>query len=269
MNNFGKLSNGNWTWFLVVKDTKLTSPASQVLNSPVLGKPGRQGTFPDTLLSLHTQTLLANLWSLEFSLGSSPLITLCAFNKLSILFSQLGQRGQCQTSYTSSGPIRLVHQGCYSTRAHKLRYCGLCTDSRCCTPSHTTTDEVTFQCPSGRQLKRAVMVIHSCACHDRCPYAPFHNPALWGYRPWLACMDTWTRPNELVDRQEPVSLNTQISIGFPLLIWNGYWKTKLLKTQRADHWDCGWWIHCFVFLVFFLFKSKKNVRSKNEALKQA
>ncbi|XP_075898324.1 CCN family member 5 [Nelusetta ayraudi] len=95
----------------------------------------------------------------------------------------LGQRGQCQTSYTSSGPIRLVHQGCYSTRAYKLRYCGQCTDSRCCTPSHTTTDEVTFQCPSGRRLKRAVMVIHSCACHDRCPYAPFHNPALWGYRP--------------------------------------------------------------------------------------
>lgn len=220
----------------------LPSPTSHLLNSPGLQRPERLRTFTDTLLGLHTQTLLANLWPPEFSLGSSPLIPLCAFNKPSVLFSQLGQRGQCQTSYTSSGPIRLVHQGCYSTRAYKLRYCGQCTDSRCCTPSHTTTDEVTFQCPSGRRLKRAVMVIHSCACQDRCPYAPFHNPALWGYRPWLACMDTWTRPNEPVDQHEPVTLNTQISIVIQLLIVNGSWKTKLLKTEDliagiALHWS--------------------------------
>ncbi|KAM9342570.1 CCN family member 5 [Pholidichthys leucotaenia] len=94
-----------------------------------------------------------------------------------------GQRGRCKASYTSPGPIRLVHQGCYSTRAYKLRYCGQCTDSRCCTPYQTTTAEVTFRCPSGRLLQRPVMMIHSCVCHNNCPYTPYTNPALWGYRP--------------------------------------------------------------------------------------
>ncbi|XP_008317241.1 CCN family member 5 [Cynoglossus semilaevis] len=94
-----------------------------------------------------------------------------------------GQQGQCQESYTTPGPIRLVHHGCYSTRTYRLKYCGQCTDSRCCTPQQTSTTEVTFRCFSGRMVKRAVMLIHSCACHNNCPYAPFRNPAFWAYRP--------------------------------------------------------------------------------------
>ncbi|XP_061760343.1 WNT1-inducible-signaling pathway protein 2 isoform X1 [Nerophis ophidion] len=94
-----------------------------------------------------------------------------------------GQQGQCTASYTSQGPIRLVHQGCHSTRSYQLHYCGRCTDSRCCTPFQTSTAQVTFRCPTGSLLQRAVMMIHSCACHANCPYAPFRNPALWGYRP--------------------------------------------------------------------------------------
>uniref|UniRef100_A0A8C3A3V7 Cellular communication network factor 5 n=1 Tax=Cyclopterus lumpus TaxID=8103 RepID=A0A8C3A3V7_CYCLU len=96
---------------------------------------------------------------------------------------QTVQHGRCKASYTSPGPIRLVHQGCYSTRAYRLRYCGQCTHSRCCTPYRTTTAEVTFRCPTGRLLQRAVMTIHSCVCHNNCPYSPFSNPALWGHRP--------------------------------------------------------------------------------------
>uniref|UniRef100_A0A3Q3WIK9 Uncharacterized protein n=1 Tax=Mola mola TaxID=94237 RepID=A0A3Q3WIK9_MOLML len=91
--------------------------------------------------------------------------------------------GHCKASYTSPGPVRLIHQGCYSTRAYKLQYCGHCADSRCCTPLQTTTAEVTFRCPTGRLLQQAVMMIQSCVCHNNCPYRPFHNPALWGYRP--------------------------------------------------------------------------------------
>ncbi|XP_017291391.1 WNT1-inducible-signaling pathway protein 2 [Kryptolebias marmoratus] len=94
-----------------------------------------------------------------------------------------GQQGQCTASYTSPGPIRLVHQGCYSVRAYKLLYCGQCTDSRCCMPHHTSTAQVTFRCPTGRLLQRAAMMIHSCVCHNNCPYAPYTNPALWGLRP--------------------------------------------------------------------------------------
>ncbi|KAM9786044.1 LOW QUALITY PROTEIN: CCN family member 5 [Neosynchiropus ocellatus] len=94
-----------------------------------------------------------------------------------------GQQGHCKASYTSPGPIRLVHQGCYSVQAYQLRYCGHCTDARCCTPHWTTTAQVTFKCPSGTLLKRAVMMIHSCVCHNNCPYAPYRNPAFHGLRP--------------------------------------------------------------------------------------
>ncbi|XP_041858879.1 WNT1-inducible-signaling pathway protein 2 [Melanotaenia boesemani] len=94
-----------------------------------------------------------------------------------------GQQGRCKASYMSPGPIRLVHQGCYSARAYRLRYCGQCSDSRCCTPYQTSTTQMTFRCSTGRLLKRAVMMIHSCVCHNNCPYTPYTNPALWGIRP--------------------------------------------------------------------------------------
>ncbi len=118
------------------------------------------------------------------------LASVCLCVCMCVLFSQWGQRRRCKASYTSPGPIRLIHQGCYSTRAYQLRYCGQCTDSRCCTPYQTTTAEVTFRCPTGRLLQRPVMMIHSCVCHNNCPYSPYSNPALWGYRPWSVCMST-------------------------------------------------------------------------------
>ncbi|XP_077429116.1 CCN family member 5 isoform X2 [Vanacampus margaritifer] len=95
----------------------------------------------------------------------------------------LGQQSQCTASYASPGPVRLLHHGCSSTRVFRPRYCGTCTDSRCCTPSHTSTADVIFRCPTGRPRRRAVMVIHSCVCHNNCSYSPFTNPALRGYRP--------------------------------------------------------------------------------------
>ncbi|XP_061590664.1 WNT1-inducible-signaling pathway protein 2 [Cololabis saira] len=94
-----------------------------------------------------------------------------------------GQRGECKASYTSPGPIRLVHHSCFSIRAYRLRYCGQCADSHCCTPRQTSTAQVSFRCSTGRLFQRAVMMIHSCFCHNNCPYAPYTNPALWGYRP--------------------------------------------------------------------------------------
>ncbi|KAM3871989.1 CCN family member 5 [Diretmus argenteus] len=94
-----------------------------------------------------------------------------------------GRRGRCKASYKSPVPVRLVHQGCYSTRVYQLLYCGECTDSRCCTPYQTRTTEVSFHCPNGRLLQRAVMMVHSCVCHYNCPNSAYSNPALWGYRP--------------------------------------------------------------------------------------
>ncbi|RVE71125.1 hypothetical protein OJAV_G00071560 [Oryzias javanicus] len=99
------------------------------------------------------------------------------------LRGQQRRRRRCTTSYTSPGPVRLVHQGCFSARTYRLRYCGRCSDSRCCTPSRTSTAQVTFRCRAGRPLRRAVMMIRSCVCHENCPSTRFTNPALWGYRP--------------------------------------------------------------------------------------
>uniref|UniRef100_A0A3B5M995 Cellular communication network factor 5 n=1 Tax=Xiphophorus couchianus TaxID=32473 RepID=A0A3B5M995_9TELE len=77
------------------------------------------------------------------------------------------------TCGTTCRPIRLVHHGCFSTQAYQLQYCGQCSDSRCCTPHQTSTAQVTFRCPTGRLLQRAVMMIHSCVCHNNCPYELF------------------------------------------------------------------------------------------------
>ncbi|XP_015248940.1 PREDICTED: WNT1-inducible-signaling pathway protein 2 [Cyprinodon variegatus] len=94
-----------------------------------------------------------------------------------------GQQGRCKATYMSPIPLHLVHRGCYSLQAYRFRYCGQCTDSRCCTPHQTSTALVTFRCPTGRLLQRAVMMIQSCACHSNCPYSPYTNPALWPHRP--------------------------------------------------------------------------------------
>ncbi|KAM6976494.1 CCN family member 5 [Aplochiton taeniatus] len=94
-----------------------------------------------------------------------------------------GQRGRCEASYRLAVPLRLVHQGCFSTRFYRPRYCGQCTDARCCTPYHAHTAQVAFRCPSGRVMRRAVMMIQSCSCHYNCPYSAgpaYGRPSLWG-----------------------------------------------------------------------------------------
>lgn len=122
-----------------------------------------------------TQTIL-----ITFTL---PVPLSCCSDLRVFVRSQAGQQGQCEASYTSPGPIRLVHQGCISTQVYRLRYCGRCSDSRCCVPHQTSTAEVTFRCLTGALIRRPVMMIHSCVCGDTCPYGPFRNPALGAFRP--------------------------------------------------------------------------------------
>ncbi|XP_066528410.1 CCN family member 3-like [Hoplias malabaricus] len=81
------------------------------------------------------------------------------------------QRGTsvCKSSYRSSLPIHLEHQNCYSTRPFRPRFCGTCSDQRCCTPHRTRTVPVTFHCPHTGLTQLWVMVIESCVCHYNCP----------------------------------------------------------------------------------------------------
>nr|XP_023999164.1 protein NOV-like [Salvelinus alpinus] len=66
-------------------------------------------------------------------------------------------------------PIRFSYKNCTSVLTYKARYCGVCTDGRCCTPHSTDTVQVEFQCAQGKAVKKPVMFINTCACHYHCP----------------------------------------------------------------------------------------------------
>uniref|UniRef100_A0A669CQB8 CCN family member 3 n=1 Tax=Oreochromis niloticus TaxID=8128 RepID=A0A669CQB8_ORENI len=82
---------------------------------------------------------------------------------------QLTQGSRCQKMVRSSKAIHLSYKNCTSVQAYKPRFCGSCTDGRCCTPHRTKTTLVEFQCANGKTTRRPVMVIVTCACHRHCP----------------------------------------------------------------------------------------------------
>uniref|UniRef100_A0A8B9J3H1 CCN family member 3 n=1 Tax=Amazona collaria TaxID=241587 RepID=A0A8B9J3H1_9PSIT len=62
-----------------------------------------------------------------------------------------------------------LFSGCTSSRSYRPRFCGSCTDGRCCTPYVTSTVEVEFRCPEGDFFQRKMMFIRMCSCHYDCP----------------------------------------------------------------------------------------------------
>uniref|UniRef100_A0A3P9JVU6 CCN family member 3 n=1 Tax=Oryzias latipes TaxID=8090 RepID=A0A3P9JVU6_ORYLA len=79
------------------------------------------------------------------------------------------QGARCQRTVRSDKAIHLTYKNCTSVQAYKPRFCGFCTDSRCCTPHRTKTALVEFQCAEGKTNRRPVMVILTCVCHSHCP----------------------------------------------------------------------------------------------------
>uniref|UniRef100_A0A8C6ZNY1 CCN family member 3 n=1 Tax=Nothoprocta perdicaria TaxID=30464 RepID=A0A8C6ZNY1_NOTPE len=65
--------------------------------------------------------------------------------------------------------LRFEFSGCTSSRSYRPRFCGSCTDGRCCTPRDTSTAEVEFRCPEGDFFQRKMMFIKMCSCHYDCP----------------------------------------------------------------------------------------------------
>ncbi|XP_036394980.1 CCN family member 2b isoform X2 [Megalops cyprinoides] len=65
--------------------------------------------------------------------------------------------------------MRFELSGCSSVRVYKPKFCGACTDGRCCTPHTTVTAEVEFRCPEGDTFRRKMMFIKTCSCHHDCP----------------------------------------------------------------------------------------------------
>ncbi|NXP73561.1 NOV protein, partial [Ramphastos sulfuratus] len=76
---------------------------------------------------------------------------------------------KCVRTKKSMRAVRFEYRNCSSVQTYKPRYCGLCSDGRCCTPHNTKTVQVEFRCPQGKALKKPMMLISTCVCHSNCP----------------------------------------------------------------------------------------------------
>ncbi|XP_030046068.1 CCN family member 3 [Microcaecilia unicolor] len=89
---------------------------------------------------------------------------------------------RCLRIKKSLKSIHFELNNCTSVKKYKPRFCGVCTDGRCCTPHSTRTVQTEFQCPEGKTFKRSMMLIKTCVCHSNCPqenaFFPMVNPVL-------------------------------------------------------------------------------------------
>ncbi|XP_043922878.1 CCN family member 4 isoform X2 [Protopterus annectens] len=75
---------------------------------------------------------------------------------------------KCLAVYRRDHPTNYTISGCTSTKSYRPKYCGVCTDNRCCTPYKSKTIEVTFKCPDGSEFSWKVMWINACFCYLKC-----------------------------------------------------------------------------------------------------
>ncbi|XP_034981924.2 CCN family member 3 [Zootoca vivipara] len=76
---------------------------------------------------------------------------------------------RCVRTKKSPTPVHLKYDNCTSIHLYKPRYCGTCSDGRCCTPRAAKTIHVDFRCPEGNIIRHPVMSITNCVCHGNCP----------------------------------------------------------------------------------------------------
>lgn len=87
-------------------------------------------------------------------------------SQLNIPFLQAGKK--CLAVYQPESPTNLTLSGCVSARSYRPKYCGVCTDNRCCIPYKSKTISVSFQCPDGPGFSRQVLWINACFCNLSC-----------------------------------------------------------------------------------------------------
>uniref|UniRef100_A0A8D0E8I4 CCN family member 3 n=1 Tax=Salvator merianae TaxID=96440 RepID=A0A8D0E8I4_SALMN len=83
---------------------------------------------------------------------------------------------RCIRTKKSPTAVHLKYNNCTSIQMYKPRYCGFCSDGRCCTPHTTKTIHVEFRCPEANTIKYPVMATTTCVCHSNCPQ---HNDAIY------------------------------------------------------------------------------------------
>uniref|UniRef100_A0A672YE40 CCN family member 1 n=1 Tax=Sphaeramia orbicularis TaxID=375764 RepID=A0A672YE40_9TELE len=91
---------------------------------------------------------------------------------------RLKNKQKCNHIEKHPHPVKLTHEGCRSLRKFQPRYCGTCSDGRCCTPHRTHTVPVLFRCKHGQTISRMVMMIKSCKCDFNCTGNEHKTPAL-------------------------------------------------------------------------------------------
>lgn len=74
----------------------------------------------------------------------------------------------CLNIYREEHFMNFTISGCTSKKLYRPKYCGVCTDRRCCIPSKSKTLQVKFQCPNGVVLTWQVMWINACFCNISC-----------------------------------------------------------------------------------------------------
>ncbi|NWH33509.1 WISP1 protein, partial [Chloropsis hardwickii] len=75
---------------------------------------------------------------------------------------------KCLAVYRANEPMNYTISGCVSKSPYRPKYCGVCTDNRCCTPYKSKTIEVRFQCPDGTEFSWKIMWINACFCNLNC-----------------------------------------------------------------------------------------------------
>ncbi len=90
----------------------------------------------------------------------------CAF--LALFWSLHKPGKKCLNMYREGKPHNFTISGCTSINTYWPKYCGVCTDERCCIPYKSKTVEVDFQCPNGSSFTWQIMWINACFCNLSC-----------------------------------------------------------------------------------------------------
>ncbi|XP_022046805.2 CCN family member 1-like [Acanthochromis polyacanthus] len=90
------------------------------------------------------------------------------------------KKGQkCNHTEKAIHPVKLFYAGCRSLKKFQPKYCGFCSDGRCCRPHRTQTLSVRFQCRNGETFSRMEMMIESCKCSLDCSSSNEKTPEIY------------------------------------------------------------------------------------------
>ncbi|XP_042362600.1 cellular communication network factor 4a [Plectropomus leopardus] len=75
---------------------------------------------------------------------------------------------KCLNIYREELPSNLTISGCTSRKQYRPKYCGVCTDERCCIPYKSKTIDVEFECPNGTGFTWKMLWVQACFCNLSC-----------------------------------------------------------------------------------------------------